>query len=344
MHFEDQQLWKVPDDLFYCDESTTPAAKKRKIQYIKEKSATPGDGEHDVEHILDELRPSSVTATISTQACSDPATMRIGAVMSHGTLNICSDTEMVKQWHPKYFSMILPFTIPYMVSGPDFAFYHKDLRWRRKSFGNHMEAPWVAPWHFVAGFARRCESQCRQSWNALPIMRSTIHKFAVEAAGMMCSAPFKGKLGDLTNMKAKDWIQMARQLSETLWKGFQRVGNLRLPIRGDTTRLAHAEGLSPKAKALARQIGYKAQHFAGGQQVRQLMGHQHWGARVNYGDCLFFIISPNENHSAWVLRLSRYRTQDPFIQHADATWKRLCGVSCHWFPQPHNICSLAWQC
>eukprot|EP00973_Karenia_brevis_P085298 11838158-Karenia_brevis.AAC.1 len=55
------------------------------------------------------------------------------------------------------------------------------------------------------------------------------------------------------------------------------------------------------------------------------MGHRQFGARVNYGDCLFFTISPNEQHSALVLRLSRFRQNDPFTRHADA--------------QPQNIAS-----
>ena len=51
-------------------------------------------------------------------------------------------------------------------------------------------------------------------------------------------------------------------------------------------------------------------------QVRQLMGHAEFGARVVYGDCIFFTISPNEQHSALVLRLSRYRKNDPYLQEA----------------------------
>ena len=46
------------------------------------------------------------------------------------------------------------------------------------------------------------------------------------------------------------------------------------------------------------------------------MGHAEFGARVAYGDCIFFTISPNEQHSALVLRLSRYRARDPYLQEA----------------------------
>eukprot|EP00973_Karenia_brevis_P024385 3362856-Karenia_brevis.AAC.1 len=63
--------------------------------------------------------------------------------------------------------------------------------------------------------------------------------------------------------------------------------------------------------------------MAGTQALRQIMGHRQFGARVNYGDCLFVTISPNEQHSARVLRLSRFRRNHPFIRHADAPLQTL---------------------
>ena len=47
---------------------------------------------------------------------------------------------------------------------------------------------------------------------------------------------------------------------------------------------------------------------------------------MNYGDCLFLTISPNERHSALVLRLSRYRPNDPYITESMPIWKKLCGM------------------
>ena len=59
------------------------------------------------------------------------------------------------------------------------------------------------------------------------------------------------------------------------------------------------------------------------------MGHRQFGARVVYGDCLFITISPNEQHSALVLRLSRFRRNDPYVQNGDGIWQRL---ACADFP------------
>ena len=44
------------------------------------------------------------------------------------------------------------------------------------------------------------------------------------------------------------------------------------------------------------------------------MGHCGTGARVNHGDALFITWSPNEQHSALVLRLMRNRAADPMLQ------------------------------
>ena len=40
---------------------------------------------------------------------------------------------------------------------------------------------------------------------------------------------------------------------------------------------------------------------------------------------LFFIISPNEQHSALVLRLSRFRRNDPYLKYRDETTRQLAG-------------------
>eukprot|EP00973_Karenia_brevis_P082717 11466100-Karenia_brevis.AAC.1 len=55
------------------------------------------------------------------------------------------------------------------------------------------------------------------------------------------------------------------------------------------------------------------------------MGHRQFGARVNYGDCLLFTISPNDQHSALVLRLYGFRQNDPFIRHGDAQLQNIAS-------------------
>ena len=62
----------------------------------------------------------------------------------------------------------------------------------------------------------------------------------------------------------------------------------------------------------------------GTQQLRQLMGHSQFGARVVYGDCLFATVSPNEQHSALALHISRYRRNDPYVRYGDEHRRQCC--------------------
>jgi len=125
------------------------------------------------------------------------------------------------------------------------------------------------------------------------------------------------------------YVNDAKVLYEKLCTGHQRIGNLRIPIAGDTTRLHLAEGLTGRQKRMARAQGYLQSHFPGTQAVRRTMYHRHWGARIEYGDCLFFTITPNEHHSSLVLRISRVRRNDPCLQGAPTTWRKLCGMEYH---------------
>lgn len=96
-----------------------------------------------------------------------------------------------------------------------------------------------------------------------------------------------------------------------------------MPIAGDTTRLPYATGLTPLEKKLAHAQNYIAAHLGGTQAVRKVMGHCQFGARVTYGDCFFFALSPNEQRSALVLRLSRFRRNDPYTKSGSEAMRNL---------------------
>ena len=270
-----------------------------------------------METCLEDLRPHAICTDKSVKACSDPATLREGALERYGELRVMTGGQKIPQWHSKYLSQIMPFVIPRMVSGPDF--FPND-RWRR----TFEDAPLVSVQEFTAGFSRRVEAQCRTDWAALPIIRSVGYKFAAEHT-MSLVAPFFGKKNSATNTSAAEYVKAAQNLYHHLHNGFTGKGVHRVPIAGDTTRLPYAEGLSPVEKRLARAQNFLAQNFAGGQQLRRLMGHSQFGARVVYGDCIFFTLSPNEQHDAFVLRLSRFRRNDPYVKHSEAIWTSLAS-------------------
>ena len=108
---------------------------------LPEKNATPGVGSSSVDSVFDQSRPTAVILERSAAAASDPASQREGAVMRHGDLHVRTGFNPLRQWHSKYFSHVLPFVIPRMVSGPDF---DAEERWRRIP-----GAPWVSPIDFA---------------------------------------------------------------------------------------------------------------------------------------------------------------------------------------------------
>ena len=120
-------------------------------------------------------------------------------------------------------------------------------------------------------------------------------------------APFFGKRKSPVDTSTESQIAVMQKLYHILHHGFTGTGVHRVPIAGDTTRLPFANDLTPQQRRLAWAQHHLAKHMPGSQQVRQLMGHTQFGARVNYGDCLFFTISPNEQHSGAIITIPSER-------------------------------------
>ena len=104
---------------------------------------------------------------------------------------------------------------------------------------------------------------------------------------MTSLAQFSGKRGSAVDTGAAGLVKAMRNLYHHLHHGFTGTGVHRVPIAGDTTRLPFAVGLTPLEKKMAFAQNFLAKLLPGSQQLRQLMGHTQFGARVTYGDCLF---------------------------------------------------------
>jgi hypothetical protein len=153
----------------------------------------------------------------------------------------------------------------------------------------------------MRGFTRRVEAQVGNDLAAVPIVRSTWFQYTVQHTGSVL-APCKTKQGTPQSDTANAYIEAATSMYWHLWKGSTGSGKHKVPIGGDTTRLPHANGLTQLERRLAWNIHFVSQNLPGVQQLRQLMGHAQFGARVVYGDCLFITVSPNSQQSALVLQ------------------------------------------
>ena len=261
------------------------------------------------------MRPKVFTIDAKPSDCTNPNAVRQGTFGRYGELHVEAGNRLLSQWESKYFSEIMPFVIPRMVSGPDFAPAQK---WRRL-----VNSPTVTPQEFNRGMARRVEGQIKNDPTALSIIRSVCYKWSVEHASDMI-VPYIGDRSRPGSVIATELVQAAQVLYRALWNGtITDSKGKKLPIGGDTTKLPHADGLTQVQRRLAWNVHFLCKNQPGGQQLRQEMGHAQFGARIVYGDCLFYTLSPNEQHSALVLRLSRYRMHDPCVQGGDDLHKQL---------------------
>jgi len=146
----------------------------------------------------------------SAKSASDPATQSEGAVQSFGELQVQTGNKMIPQFESSYFSETLPFVFPHVCGGPDF-FMHKRAR-------RPPDAPRVGFQEWVAGMARRSESQMRNDWTALPLMRHVLFVWLSEHT-MSTLSWHDGRAGSALQAEASEYIAAMQKLSEVLING-----------------------------------------------------------------------------------------------------------------------------
>ena len=77
---------------------------------------------------------------------------------------------------------------------------------------------------FVAGIARRAESQCRNDWTAVPLMRHVEFVWTAEHT-MSTLSPSEGRAGSALNAEVADKITALQKLYDTLWHGSVGTGS-----------------------------------------------------------------------------------------------------------------------
>ena len=289
-----------------------------------EKNATPGAPSRSPDKCLDDLRPVAVTMDRSNRSATDPAAQREGAFgkFGEGDLNIQTNAKFVDMWEGSYVSEAFPFALTRGVAGPD---YRPDKgRGRRDQV---KKAPILKATSYMKMLSRRSSAAVRSDWTLVPTIRSSTFKWQSEHI-FAIAAPFAARRQGATDTSAKEVIDAMKNLYKHLQKGCVGSGVNRIPIKGDTTLLPRAKGLTPLERRLAVAHNFMAKEMSGTQQLRQLMGHTQFGARVVYGDCLFLTLSPNPQMSAMTLRLSRYRENVPYLQEGSAGTKALAKDDC----------------
>ena len=225
--------------------------RQHRSSVFEEKNAVPGDGAREAETCLDNLSPVGCTLDRSVRSVSDPATQREGAYAQYGDgkLHVQTSGKFMRQWNWKWPSLAFPSSMPRCASGPDFREDDESTQSedRRRRVAN---APLVWPRAWLRSMARRSSAAIRSDWTFIPAMRSSVQKWESNTI-FSIAAPFAQRRGSATMTAARDLMQAAKNLSWHLVQGCIGSGPSRQPIRGDTTKLPYAKGLSPLEKRMA---------------------------------------------------------------------------------------------
>ena len=116
------------------------------------------------------------------------------------------------------------------------------------------------------------------------------------------------------NVHAAELTEAAAKLYKKLKDGQWWDGRTKQTINSDFSKLALATDLTEMERNLIKDLVFLQKKHAGTQQVRLMISHALFGARVEFGDPLFVTISPSSRHSATAIRLSRYRQSDPAMR------------------------------
>ena len=226
-------------------------------------------------------------------------------------LFVATNSKFVDQWQPRYVSHAFPFSLPRAVSGPDFPQRERD---RRVS-----EAAQLSPKEFLRSLPARVEDSIRNDWNLVPAVRRVTSMWEVVCNNRVFVPAFK--VGNISAAEqAERTVNAARSLYKRLTRGKWHDGKRLRPVKGDTSKLSLCKDLSTVEQHLVRNMRLRSQNLPGTQEVRRVIGQCLLGARIEFGPPLFITISPGARHSGLVMRLSRYRQEDPAVEEEQRAW------------------------
>ena len=272
---------------------------------IFQKHATPAGASGSPNVLFEELRPDSLFADRRSEDIVKAGVPKTLALGKHYKMKVNTNNTFVDQWNSAYVSKAFPFSIPRPVSGADFP--------NRPANRRKGDAPHVSPWVFSKALAARVEECVRNDWILVPANRNLTVKWdALCGNEVACKHNVdKNKAG---NVHAAELSDAAGKLYHKLANGHWWDGKKRRKINHDFSKLKYATDLSDLEKKLVRDLSFLSQKFADTQEVRLLMNHALFGARIEYGDPLFLTVSPSASHSGLCIRLSRYRYEDPAVR------------------------------
>ena len=276
-----------------------------------DKAATPAERvwtQTDLKKTMDRARPLLMVAERDSDARKEVEASRSSAFAQFSTFKLQTGSALIDQFKGSYVPRVYNLTLPWFVGGPDL----KGQERLRRTHGD--ESPAVFIDMFTAMMARRVEAQMRWDWDFLPALWSLTFATQVNlgvALGIK-RALRKGEDDDSCDKGIGDSAAMIYKL---LWSGeYMAPNGKRTQIKGDVSKLPLAIGLTPTQKALLMNYRFLSSRIPGTRQIRRQINHLVFSARVFYGLPVFLTVTPSERHNGLMIRLTRYRRNDPAIQ------------------------------
>jgi hypothetical protein len=302
---------------------------------IFDKNATPAEPATSVQKLSATLRPLEIVAERSSQSMSEAHNEYGTVFQKYQTLDIQTGSAMLTQFRPQYIGMAHPFTWPAAVGGVDVP---GQDRWRRPDLSDGPEIlahlpyaertrfwPGLESAHIAGGakvrifdltrsMSQRIEGQYRRDWNFVPGLWNLYFREQVNL-GLSLKIGTSSVVDAATKLEEQDAAVAAADLYKKLTSGtYTGHDGKRRKIDGDTTKLPHADNMTPLQKKLLADFRFRTRLVPGTREVRTKMGHIGFWASVFYGQGIFITVTPSERHNYLAIRLSRYRASDPYVK------------------------------
>lgn len=232
---------------------------------------------------------------------------QLQALAKHCELRASTGITMVDQWNEEY----LPLAFPYSLRRPAGAadFLPHPFKRGQKAHNGSSDFVRFEPWEYMRALPARVEANVRGSWPLVPAVRNLTFKWDAQC-GHEAACRHAVDRNTAGNVHAAELIEAAAKLYKKFQDGQWWDGKKKRRINTDFSKLALATDLTEMERNLIKDLVFLQKKHAGTQQVRLMIGHALFGARVEFGDPLFVTISPSSRHSATAIRLSRYRQSD----------------------------------
>ena len=301
---------------------------------VLDKSATPSEPAAEVKNFLEHTRPSELVAQRSVQSTTECFNETKYAFSKYQDLHIQTGSTMLEQFDAPYIGMANMYAMPVAVGGVGFPgkspwrrFTQDDLIQVRLEQNPVVKTPQVSSalvdlFAFLKGTSRHILGQFRRNWSYSPGVFNLWFRSEVNlGTSLRVSTIMQADRG--CDFAEEDAAVAASNLYKLLDAGFYFDSRgKRKRINNDVGKLMYAENITSTQKALLADMKFRTRSVPGTLEIRNKIGRTGFWASVVYGNGIFMTVSPGERHNYLAIRLSRYRSADPYVTHAGAKDER----------------------